>query len=355
MAREKSFLQLLLKAARAITAGLKLEEVLDLIVKRVPEVVGVEAAPLRVLAALILAVSAALTAAAGDARVVPGTRVALAPPPQFVESDRFPGFVHRETNASIVVNEIPAAFEQTMAGLTAGGLKTRDIVLLRREPIAVGGLSGLLLHLSQNAYGVRYLKWVSVFGDERHTTMITASFPADAEARFSAPLREAVASAQVVSAPPPPEESAGALFDLAPAEGLKTARRLGSKLVMTSGGEFPAAKPTDPILVAGASTTRGLVVQNRRDFAIARALAIASLKEIRITKTRPVSIGGLEGFEVLAKALDRATGESMIVCQTLLFGRTDYFLMQGIARDADRGTYLPAFRKTMASFRLRTP
>jgi hypothetical protein len=310
---------------------------------------------MRMLMLLILAAAAASPAAAGEARAVPGTRVALAPPPGFVESDRFPGFVHRETNAAIVVNEIPAAFEQTMAGLTAGGLKTRDIVLLHQEPITVGGIGGRLLHLSQNAYGVRHLKWVSLFGDERHTTMITASFPADAEARFSAPLREAVASAQVVSAPPPPEESAGARFDLAPAGGLKAARRLGSKLVLTAGGEFPAANPSDPILVAGASPTRGLVIQNRRDFAIARALSIASLKEIRITRTRPVEIGGLEGFEVVARGVDRPTGERMIVCQTLLFGRTDYFLMQGIARDAERGTYLPAFRQTMASFKLRTP
>lgn len=309
---------------------------------------------LLLLAAVLLpSALAALAAGSVETQPVPGTRVALAPPPGFVASDRFPGFVHKESHAAIAVNEIPAPFAQVMAGLAAGGLKTRDIVLLGQEPIAIDGIEGRLLHLSQNAYGVRHLKWVGVFGDERHTTMITASFPAEAAARFSEPLREAVAAARIVSEPPQPEEAAGALFDLVPAEGLKAARRLGNKLVLTASGEFPAPQSTDPILVAGASPARGLVIQNRRDFAIARTLAITGLKEIRITRTRTVSIGGLEGVEVVAKALDRATGERMIVCQTLLFGRTELFLMQGIARDAERGTYLPAFRKTMESFRLR--
>jgi GAF domain-containing protein len=49
MAREKSFLQLLLEVTKAITSSLKTEEVLELIVKRLPEVVGVDAATIRLL------------------------------------------------------------------------------------------------------------------------------------------------------------------------------------------------------------------------------------------------------------------------------------------------------------------
>jgi hypothetical protein len=44
MNREKTYLQLLLDVTRAVTSNLNLDEVFDLIVRKVPEVVGVDAA-----------------------------------------------------------------------------------------------------------------------------------------------------------------------------------------------------------------------------------------------------------------------------------------------------------------------
>lgn len=49
MAREKTFLQLFLDVTKAITSNLNVNEVLDLIVKKIPEVVGVDAATIRLL------------------------------------------------------------------------------------------------------------------------------------------------------------------------------------------------------------------------------------------------------------------------------------------------------------------
>jgi hypothetical protein len=304
---------------------------------------------------LILLLLPAIAADAGEVVAVPGTRVGLVPPEGFQKADRFPGFTQAETNASIMVTEIPGPFSQVSAGFTPGGLKSRDMVLLKKEPITVNGQPGILLHVSQNAYGVRYLKWITIIGDERHTIMITASFPAELEKRLSEPLRSAVATPQVLADPPAQQDPVGFTFELTPAEGLQVARRMGNNLLLTRDGEFPARNPTDPILVAGASASQGLAIQNKRDFATARALSISTLKSLHIKETTPVTIAGLNGYEILARGIDKQTGEKMFVCQTMLFGNTDYYLIQGLARSAEQGAYLPVFRETMKSFKLKRP
>jgi GAF domain-containing protein len=67
MNREKTYLQLLLDVTRAVTSNLNLDEVFDLIVRKVPEVVGVDAATLRLLdpsgKKLVLQAAAGLSAA----------------------------------------------------------------------------------------------------------------------------------------------------------------------------------------------------------------------------------------------------------------------------------------------------
>jgi GAF domain-containing protein len=67
MNREKTYLQLLLEVTRAVTSNLNLDEVFDLIVRKVPEVVGVDAATLRLLdpsgKKLVLQAAAGLSAA----------------------------------------------------------------------------------------------------------------------------------------------------------------------------------------------------------------------------------------------------------------------------------------------------
>jgi hypothetical protein len=298
---------------------------------------------------------AAGTALAADVVPVPGTRVGLVPPEGFRKAERFAGFLKKKPNASIMVNEIPGPFTDVAARLSANGLKTHDMVLLGKESLAIGGFPGLLLHLSQNVYGVRHLKWIAVFGDERHTTMITATFPADSEQALSEPLRSAVADARVLSEPPADEDTAGLTFKIDAPAGLKIARRVGNTLILTPDGGLPDPDSTDPLLVVGASATQGMFIQNKRDFATARVLSITSLKEIHILQMTPAAFPGFDGFEILAQGVDRKTGERMLVCQTMLFEKKDYYLMQGLARSREKEVYLPLFRETMRSFKKLRP
>jgi hypothetical protein len=73
------------------------------------------------LVAMLLQVSPVL---AQPVRVT-GTSVALAPPPGFEPSSRFPGFERADLQSSVMVTEIPGPFAEVTSGLTAAALATR--------------------------------------------------------------------------------------------------------------------------------------------------------------------------------------------------------------------------------------
>src|SRR5262245_52467297 len=56
---------------------------------------------------------------------ITGTSVAIAPPPGFEPSSRFPGFERADLQSSVMVTEIPGPVADVSRGMTAAGLATR--------------------------------------------------------------------------------------------------------------------------------------------------------------------------------------------------------------------------------------
>jgi hypothetical protein len=57
---------------------------------------------------------------------VTGTSVALAPPPGFEPSNRFPGFERADLQSAVMVTEIPGPVADVSRGMTAAGLATSN-------------------------------------------------------------------------------------------------------------------------------------------------------------------------------------------------------------------------------------
>ena len=77
------------------------------------------------------------------------------------------------------------------------------MILHTKEPVEIDGLTGVLLRITQNANGTEFAKWMVVFGSEKETHMVLATFPIADEAELSGQLKAAVLSAKVDDAPPP--------------------------------------------------------------------------------------------------------------------------------------------------------
>jgi hypothetical protein len=63
---------------------------------------------------------------------VPGTKCSLIPPSGFVAITNFSGFQSSETGASIMINELPAPYQQLVDGFTAEALKTHGMILISK-------------------------------------------------------------------------------------------------------------------------------------------------------------------------------------------------------------------------------
>lgn len=103
------------------------------------------------LALLAIAVGAAGPTGAGlEVIAIPGTRVTIEPPPDFVLASQFPGVQNAEIASAIMVSELPAPMEAFTAGFTAEELLSRGMTLRSSEQATVAGRPVRLISVKEN-------------------------------------------------------------------------------------------------------------------------------------------------------------------------------------------------------------
>ena len=103
--------------------------------------------------------------------------------------------------------------------------------------------------------------------------------------------------------------------------------------------------------MAGSSASEGLVIEDKRSYAIKRVQQTATLKNVQIENLERISIDDLPGYEITARAADKNQGWPRYVYQVLLFGETDYYLIVGLAASEDKDEYLPVFKDIAKTFK----
>jgi hypothetical protein len=131
---------------------------------------------------------------------------------------------------------------------------------------------------------------------------------------------------------------------------LKFAKRIQNSLLYTKDGMVPATNPNDPILVVSQAIST-VVVIDPKDYSQKRLALTKQAKNIEIISTDPITIGGLQGYEIVANAVDAATNKPIVVYQVMLFEGQTYYIIQGLADSNAKSKYLPEFKKIATSFR----
>ena len=239
----------------------------------------------------ILCLLLAVSAEAQSLVPLKGTRVSVAPPDGFVLAERFPGYMSDETGASIMVTEMQAPFAETIKGFDRNGFRKHGLTLLSRQGAVFGDVKGYIFSVSQEIEGVVILKWMAAFGDERTFYMVTAAFPEDHEAELSEPLKKSVLGARVMATQAQAE--AGLTFRISEMHDMKIARVMGNNIIMSKGGVSPAKRMVTPILVAGASASKEMVISDRKAFAQAYLQKIPKMKGFKVRAEKAVTIDGL--------------------------------------------------------------
>jgi hypothetical protein len=281
----------------------------------------------------------------------PEAGLAIPQPIGFTKATSFYGFEQAATNSSVMLSKIPGPFTAVTQGFNKSALATRGIDLISQQPIKIDNQSGLLLNVSQSAYGQKFLKWIVVFGNERETNIITATFPSD-KPQLSEPLKK------VVLAVVPSKIAAPALsslpFTVTAVAGLARVTNVtafGKAATFTKDGNMPSAAVTDPLLIVTPSLG-AVPVGDQKSFAQQRLSSYPQIKIEKITATNEVTIDNLPGWEITADARDPKTQSILKIYQVMLFPKSGgYILTIGIVGDKQADLYLPKFKAIAQSYR----
>jgi len=297
--------------------------------------------------------AASVQVAEGGAYVAfPATGVRLRPPPGFEQADRFHGFQQPTTGSSVMVTMMPGPYGQSVAGFTEEGLRKAGMLLVNKEPRTVAGFDGMLVAVAQLVSGVKFGKWLLVFGNDKQTYLVAAMFPLELEQQLADPLLQSVLSVELDDTPPPdPTVAAG--FRIEPSGGLELMPQgaaMGKTLMYSLKARPISGDLGTPFFLAAISHGQG-DMRDRRGFALQRLNNLPQVTVLGEPRVDKIKIDGLDGYEIHARARhERMTGE-VALYQVMLFDDHGYFLMVGRVDQARSAKYMKVFEKMARSLK----
>ncbi len=287
-------------------------------------------------------------ATAADVTRVPGTRAALTPPDGFSLSQRFPGFERAQSQASIVVTEIPAPGAQLMKEMSKDALAGKGMELLSSTAVSIEGRDALLLEIAQTAAGTPYRKWMLIMGDAATSVLVVGTFPHSTATELSKGVRTAVLSTRLGQASGDPLD--GLPFRVEAGKGLKLAGRVSNMLLYNESGTQQGSDPREALYVVGPSVGSPLAA-DLQAFSEQRAHQTAQVRDLRIVSRKKTIVDGLPAYELIADAADRRSGTPMRLYQVIATDPGGYYIMQGLAGSDRANAFLAQFRGMTQSFR----
>jgi hypothetical protein len=306
--------------------------------------------------AVLLAIMAlASPACAADPIFPPGSRVGLVPPDGMATSSTFSGFADPDKDAAIVLGTLPAAaFSQLEKTLDADSLKKEGITVEKREPMQLQFGKAFLLTGRQVADKVHYRKWLLVAATDDLTVLVNVQAPEQSNVYSEPVVRAALATLAVRTTVPEAEQLSLLPFTVGELAGFHVDGILRGRALILSdapaeAAKDPAKEPTpgrvDAHLLIAALPGGPTEGEDREKFARLAFGEIAGLRNVHLTMSEPLRIGGQAGYQTMAEAKDARTGVDVQVVQWLRFGSGGFLQMVGVA---------PADHWTSVLARLRT-
>jgi hypothetical protein len=305
---------------------------------------------IRALALLVLVALCAPNAHAADAAYPPGSRIGLAPPPGMVTSSNFFGYVDPDHSAAITLVALPAeAYADLDRQVSAESLRRQGLILESREamPLATGDAFLVVAH--QEIDNTKFRKWILVASSPALTALVTVQVRDSAQTNYPDSVVRAALSSLAIRSVVPIDEQLGLLpFKVGELAGFDIAGIMPGRAVMlvdAMAGAPAAAPPAVGAHMLVAVGPGGPSQTGERD-AFARDVfaTVPNLREVRITASEPLRIGGQAGHQILADAKDPAGTTTLTVVQWLRFGGGAYLQMIGAARSELWRDAYPRFR-----------
>jgi hypothetical protein len=291
----------------------------------------------------------AVPAAATDAAYPPGSRIGLAPPPGMVVSKNFFGYEDAENNAAIILLALPPqAYADLDKSITADALKQQGLTFETREDMPLSTGKAFLVLGHHEVENMKIRKWILVAASSGLTALVTVQIPEAAKALYpDTAIRAALATLAIRNTVPVEEQLSLLPFKVSDLAGFRVGGIVPGRALML--GDAAADAPgtgaiTEPHLFVAISPGGPVQTGDRDAFARDVFATVPNLRDIRITTSEPLRIGGQQGHQILADAKDPTGAAGLTVVQWLRFGGGAYLQMVGIARTEAWKDAYPRFR-----------
>jgi hypothetical protein len=324
------------------------------------------APPVALLVALGLSLGLLFIAApalAADPVYPTGSRVGLVPPAGMVKSDKFDGFADPNEEAAILINVLPAAaYAQIEKTVDTDAAKKQGVHLEKREPITLNAGKGLLLSGWQMAEGSRFRKYLLLLAADDLTALVTIQVP-DQDATYpDKVVRAALATLAVRTQVPKSEELTLLPFEVGDLAGFEIDGVLRGRALMLSdappassneGGKDKADNSARAHFLIAAVPGGPSDPADRANFAKLSFDEIGGIRNVHLTMSEPLRVGGQSGYQTMADAQDARSGADVKVVQWLRFGGGGFLQMIGIAPADSWTTVLARLRTVRDSVELK--
>jgi len=285
---------------------------------------------LRLALAGLIAVVFAARAGAEDAIFPTGSALGLVPPPGMVKSEKFPGFGDADNSAVIVFGTLPpTAYGEMENGPLAETLKKQGIIFEKREPLQTSLGKGFLVTGTEASGKTRLRKWLLLAAADSLTAFVNAQAPEHDTTYTDAVMRAALATLALRTNVPDAERLSLLPFAVGDLAGFHIENVLPGRALMLVDTED--TKVTARLLIAALEGGPS-EADDRAKFARLAFESIVGIKNVRLTMSEPLRLGGQAGFQTMAQAKDTGTDADVMVVQWLRFGSGGFMQMVGIAK-----------------------
>ncbi|HTC02146.1 MAG TPA: hypothetical protein VK749_01995 [Xanthobacteraceae bacterium] len=299
-----------------------------------------------ILAAALAWLVLAPSARAADPIFPIASRVGLVPPAGMVVSKGFVGFEDvAKDSAILIAAQPPAAYPEIEKSLATDALKKNGITVDNREEMQFDFGKGILVVGKQAADKTRYRKWLLIAQAKDLTALVNVQIPEQETAYPDAAVRAALATLAVRATIPDAEKLSLLPFTVGDLAGLHIENVLPGRAVMLI--DTPDGVPTnnlDTRMFVAAFDGGPTENDDHGQFARMTFGQIVGIKDVQITMSEPLRIGGQSGFQTMAQAKDMKTGEDIMVAQWLRFGTGGFMQMIGMAKAGVWSTELTRLR-----------
>ena len=300
------------------------------------------------LRAVLVWSACALSAAAFAAEPVfpPGSRIGLAPPKDLTLSKRFNGFEDvLRGNALTLLEMPPQAFQELSTGFTGETMRAQGFAVKMREEIRIGEHKAVLFAGEQGTPGGNVRKWILLVEDPSVTAFVVGQAALGPDSLPDEAMRAALTSLKIRPPLTLAEQLEALPFRLPEQAGFRPVRVMGGNAVFLTDGPkdvVPAAE--QPVVIVAQATGPAPPAAQRDSFARSVLVSNDIFKDLYIERSQGFRQKGADWHEIVARANDAASGQPVILTQTIRFEPGSYLRMLGVVRAEARDETLPRFR-----------